>query len=306
MITYYFRSKKEEALVIQDNIRPGTWVHVEDPTTEELDVLVHTCELDRDLLTDALDLHEVPRTERSGDSTYFFTRFPYDGPNELETAPVLIAVTPTMVVTVTKVPPDFLRAYTAGKNELYTTQRAKLFLHLVEAINTAYRRELITIRREVQRSRVHLSRIHNKDIVQLVTLEQTLNGYVGALTPTFVALKTVLTSGQLDLHEDDKDLIEDIQLENQQIVESAKNNLKTIQNIRSSYTAIVTNNLNSVIKLLTSITIILTIPTILGSLYGMNVPLPFAESPYAFFGIALATVILMGAAAFVFSRRDWM
>jgi len=116
----------------------------------------------------------------------------------------------------------------------------------------------------------------------------------------------VLTQGHLELYEDDRDLVEDIQLENQQIVESAKANLKTIQNIRSSYTAIVTNNLNGVIKLLTSLTIILTIPTILGSLYGMNVPLPFSESPHAFSTIALVAAVAMGAAAFFFSRRNWM
>lgn len=306
MITYYFRSKKEEVLEVREDVRPGTWVHAENPSDKELDRLAETLGLDRGLLGDAVDFYEVPRFEDEVGVAYFYTRFPHEHDGEIGTAPILIAVTPTAVLTVSRQHPAFLNNYLDGKTVLYTTQRTKLFLHLVQAVNDAYRRTLVTIRKNVQKSRVNLRNIKNADIVRLVNFETTLNDFLAALTPTHTALRTVLTQGHLELFEYDRDLAEDIQLENQQIVESAKANLKTIQNIRSSYTAIVTNNLNSVIKLLTSFTIILTIPTVLGSLYGMNVPLPFASSPYAFLGIVLAATLLMGVAALLFSKRDWI
>ncbi|MBP9760285.1 MAG: magnesium transporter CorA family protein [Candidatus Pacebacteria bacterium] len=306
MITYYFRSIKEEALQKIDAIRPGAWVYVENPTEDELDILAESCTLERDLLQDAVDFHEVPRFDSWKGVAYFYTRFPHHHNGEMATAPILLAVTPQVVVTVSREHPAFLNDYLESKTPLYTTKRTKLFLHLIEAINTVYRKKLIGIRKEVQRSRVNLSHIRNSDIVKLITFETTLNDFLSALTPTYTALRTILSGKHLELFEDDQDLMEDIQLENQQIVESAKASHKTIQNIRNSYTAIVTNNLNSVIKLLTSITVIFTIPTIIGALYGMNVPVPFADSPYIFLGIILFTMISMIIAGYIFRRRDWM
>ncbi len=306
MISYYFSSIKEEALQKIDAPRPGTWVHAENPTHEELDLLVERFGIERDLLHDAMDPYEVPRFEALEKVSYFYTRFPHETHDEIGTVAILFAVTPEFVITVARTHPAFLNEYTSGKRAIYTTQRTKLFLHLIEAINTAYRKKITGIRREVQRNRVNLNRIRNADIAKLVALETTLNEFLSALTPTYTALRTILSGKHLELYEDDQDLVEDIQLENQQIVESAKANLKTIQNIRSSYTAIVTNNLNSVIKLLTSLTIIITIPTIIGSFFGMNVALPLGGHPHAFSIITLTALTSMAIAALVFKKRDWL
>jgi magnesium transporter len=306
MITYYYRTMKAETLEVVDALRKGTWVHAEDPTEEELDTLAETLGLDRDLLTDAVDQNEVPRFEHEQEVAYFFARFPHKKSLELGTASMLIAVTPTAVVTVSRQHPSFIDKYIENRTPCYTTQRTKLFLLLVDAINKRYRSNLVSIRREIQKSKVNLRQIRNRDIVRLVELESSLNDFIGALVPTSSTLRTILSGSYLQLYEEDRDMIEDIQLENGQQVEAAKTGLKTIQNIRDAYTAIVTNNLNSVIKLLTALTIILTIPTVIGSLYGMNVVLPFADSPHAFFGIAFTAAAAMAVAAFVFVKRDWM
>lgn len=306
MITYYFRSVKEDRLQVIPEFRPGTWVHVEKPTEEELDQLAERFELDRDLLKDATDIHEVPRFEHEDGVAYFFTRFPNQLQSIVATATILLAVTPNAVISVSVEHAPIFDAYIENKSPLITTQRTKLFLLLISAINKSYRQNFVLIRKEVQRSRVHLNKIRNKDIVLLVGLESTLNEFITALSPSFSAIHTILSGNHLPLYEEDRDIIEDIQLENKQHIETAKTNLKTIQNIRSAYTAIVTNNLNSIIKLLTSLTIILTIPTILGSLYGMNVSLPYADSPHAFFFISTLALGIMALAAFFFIRRDWM
>lgn len=306
MITYYYRSVKEDSLRKIPKCRPGTWVHVEKPSSEELDQLAEEFSLNRDLLKDATDIYEVPRFESEDGIAYFFTRFPHRVGNELGTATILFAVTSTVVVTVSVEHSTMFDPYIENKKPLFTTQRTKLFLLLISVINKTYRDNFMQIRREVQRSRVHLHKIRNKDIVLLVGLESALNDFISALLPSFTAIQTILSGTYVPLFEEDKDIIEDIQLENQQHIETAKSNLKTIQNIRSAYTAIVTNDLNSVIKLLTSLTIILTIPTILGSLFGMNVPLPYTSSPHAFLIIVLIALGSMGVAAFIFIRRDWM
>jgi magnesium transporter len=306
MITNYFRSVKEAGLQKIDEVRPGTWVHVENPADVELDSLAQDCALERDLLKDAVDFYEVPRFESEEGVAYFFTRFPHHTEDDAETAPILLAVTPTAVISVAREHPAFLNTYLKGKTPLFTTQRTKLFLLLVSAINTAYQQRITMIRREVQRGKVNLHKIRDQDVVRLVALESTLNEFITALTSSNVALRTILSGNHLQLYEEDRDMVEDIQLENQQLLESAKSSLKTIQNVRSAYTVIITNNLNHVIKLLTSITVILTIPTILGSLYGMNVPLPFSDSPHVFSFIFMTILGTMTAMWYVFNRRDWL
>jgi magnesium transporter len=306
MITKYFRSVKEMGLQQVNDIRPGTWIHAENPTDTELDTLANECVLERDLLRDAVDFYEVPRFESEEGVAYFFTRFPHHSDDDTETAPILLAVTPTTVVSVAREHPAFLNVYLEGKTPLFTTQRTKLFLTLVSSINTAYQKRITTIRREVQRGKVNLRNIRDQDIVRLVALEGTLNEFITALTSSNAALRTILSGNHLQLYEEDRDMVEDIQLENQQLLESAKANLKTIQNVRSAYTVIITNNLNHVIKLLTSITVILTIPTIIGSLYGMNVPIPFQESPHVFSILAVAILATMTGVWYIFSRRNWL
>jgi magnesium transporter len=140
----------------------------------------------------------------------------------------------------------------------------------------------------------------------LVELESTLNEYINALMSSTSAIKKILSGNHLKLYDEDKDIIEDIQLEKQQQLETAKTNLKTIQNIRNAYTAIITNNLNSVIKLLTSLTIILTIPTIMSSMYGMNVKLPFSDHEYAFSAISIIAILIMAFVTFIFIKKDWI
>lgn len=306
MITYYFRSVKEEGLQTLTEPKPGTWVHVENPTDEELEVLSSKFGLDSDLLRDAVDFYEVPRFEYEDNIVYLYTRFPHETDGEIGTAPMLLAVTENAVVSVSREHPTFLNKYLEGKTVLYTTQRTKLFLQLMGGVHSWYKGHLIGIRREVQRSRVNLRDIKNRDIVRLVALEGTLNDFLSALVPTQAALGTILSGKHLTRYEEDLDMIEDIQLENAQLVESAKANLKTMQNIRSAYTAIVTNNLNQVIKFLTSLTIILTLPTLVGSLYGMNVPLPLAEYRHAFIAILTITLGGMAVVTYFFRRKEWL
>jgi magnesium transporter len=305
MINYYFRSIKEDSLQNTSDSRPGTWVCVEHPTDDELDKISEKFGLNRDLLKDAVDVHEVPRFEVENEISYFFTRFPHKSNNE-RTATILIAVTPTEVITVSNEHPLIFDEYLNNKTPLITTQRTKLFLLLISANNKGYYNELVTIGRKIQRSRVNLHKIKNKDITMLVELESTLNEYINALMSSTSAIKKILSGNHLKLYDEDKDIIEDIQLEKQQQLETAKTNLKTIQNIRNAYTTIISNNLNSVIKLLTSLTIILTIPTIISSMYGMNVKLPFSDYEHAFSAISITAILIMAFVTFIFIKKDWI
>ena len=176
---------------------------------------------------------------------------------------------------------------------------------LIEKITQSFERQLISLRRAVHRDRVKLRKIGNQEIVRFVNYEHKLNDMVAAVLPTNVALQHIAGGNYLEIREDDKEDINDLRIDNEQVVDSARTLLKTIQNVRSATESILANNLNNRIKTLTVLTILLTIPMVVSSLYGMNVPLPFAEHAYAFeyvVGLVVAAVALM---VWYFKRNDW-
>ncbi len=306
MITTFYRSTKDEELLTTEEPVLGVWVHAEDANDGERALIAERYGFDSSLLKDASDPFEVPRFEIEDGISYFFTRYPQTQDGEVTTVPVLIAVAESAVVTVTLGHATMFEPFTSGKTLVFTTQKTRLFLQFSHALMLAYTRHLTELAREVQRCRAEFRTIRNRDMVRFVTIENTLNEVLGALVPTGEALRTILSGKYLATHEGDRDEIEDLLLANGQLVESAKGTLKTIQNIRNSYSVILTNNLNQTIKFLTSLTIIMTIPTIVSSLYGMNIGLPFERHPLAFWGILLVILLAMLCFAWVFSKKEWL
>ena len=308
MITTYYRTLKDNKLQTLTSFKRGAWIHVVNPTDKEIEQLVTDLGLDEGLLRDATDFFEVPRFEVEDGTAYFYTRYVShaEDDDEVGTAPILIAVGSTFVLTITHADPPFLKRMTEGIAKVITTQKTKLFIQLMFAINERYTQALTNIRREVRRSRKTINNIRNKDIIRFVALEDTLNDFISALVPTNTALKNVIAGKHLELFEEDQDLVEDLQLSNEQLIESARAIEHTIINIRSTYTTIITNSLNQVIKMLTAITIILTIPTMISSLFGMNVPIPFADHPLSFVAIIIVTVLAGILVWTIFNKKDWI
>ena len=307
MINYYFRTIKDDSLKEIEGLRNGVWVHVVSPTDEELSFLADKLSLDEAILEDAQDFFEVPRLERSGGMAYFFTRYPFNEQKEdTDTAPLLVVMGETFVMTVAQREVPQFDTFIKGNEVVYTTQKTKLFINLMEEITVSFERHLVRLRRAVHKDRAKLRRIGNKEIVQFVNYEHKLNDMVSAVLPTNVALQQIMNGSYIQVFEDDKELFEDLRIDNAQVVESARTLLKTIQNVRSASEAILTNNLNTRIKTLTVLTILLTIPTIISSMYGMNVPLPLGDEPYAFLFVIGLVVLVVGIVVWYFKKNEWL
>lgn len=307
MISFRFKSVKDAELQVLTDLRPGVWVDVVSPTEDELDAVVRDFSLDKAILTDALDYYEVPRFERSGSAAYFFTRFLLDGDDEhADTAPILIVMGESYVLTLVISEAPFLEAFRTGLRATVTTQKTKLFLEFMKAIADEYGIELTRIRRSVNRARTELRKIRNRNIERLVEYENSLNDVTNALVPTNAWLSQVLTGNYLQLFKEDVALIEDLTIANNQLVDSAKSILKASQNIRSAYESILTNNLNTAIRMLAAFTIILTIPMTIASMYGMNVDLPLDDHRFAFWYILGFIAVIMGGAWWYFSKKRWL
>jgi magnesium transporter len=306
MITHYFRTVKDDSLKEIATLRNGVWIHAESPTEKEISDLAQHLELDESILEDAQDFFEVPRLERSNGNTYFFTRYPYNEQTEdIDTAPLLIVVGEAFVLTIAlREVPQFESIFN-GSTPTYTTQKTKLFIQLMELITQSFERQLTVLRRAVHRDRVKLRKIGSQEIIRFVNYEHKLNDMVSAVLPTNVGLQQVMGGNYMQIFDDDKESIDDLRIDNGQIVDSARMLLKTIQNVRNAAEAILTNNLNNRIKTLTVLTILLTIPMVISSLYGMNVSLPFGESLYAFEIVVGVVIVAVGLMVWYFKKNDW-
>lgn len=305
MYSYYSRTLKDAAIKPVLKARRGVWIVAQELTETDITELVQAHGLEEDVVRDATDYFEVPRVERENGIVYFFTRFPVQTPDgEMSTAPILLVLGEDFVLTITHKTPRLINKLLKDP-AVYTTQRTKLFLQVLHAVTHEYNISITALRREVRKHFGHFDSISEKDIERFVGLENTVNDYIAALMPTQVALKETLKRNEVAFHETDEDLIEDLVLAHGQLVESGNTLARTIQNIRDAYSTIVAGRLNKVMKTLTALTIILTVPMIVTSFYGMNISLPFASSPHAAAGIFMIVILTSVAVGYFFARLRW-
>ncbi len=307
MLTTYFRNIRSQVLEVIDTPKRGSWVSVVDPSDEELKELEKKYGLDEDLLRDGIDLYEVPRIEHDDGNLYIYVRFCRPEGEHTSTHPILIIMTADMFITVSRIEAEPV-ATLINSGNVVTTQKIKSILQILAELNRGYRRHLNGVTRKIifTRKRLQKTIVNNNDILTFIDVEEDLNEFLAALQPYGIVLQALVNGRYFKLHEEDKDLIEDLQLSASELMELTKSRLKTIQNIREAYNTIATNNLNRVFKRLTSISIFMAIPTIIGGLYGMNVILPLASNDNAFWIVLLITFMFTLAFVGYFRYKKWL
>ena len=158
-------------------------------------------------------------------------------------------------------------------------------------LTTSYDKELLRLRKAVHKDRTRLQNIGTKEIERLVNHETVLNNMIDSLTPTNTWLQQVTNGNYLQFYQEDLEEMEDLVIANGQVVNSARSVMKTVQNIRSAAEAIMTSRLNNALRILTVLTILMTVPLVIASLYGMNVPLPFQDSTYTFYAVIVINLL---------------
>lgn len=285
----------------------GSWIHLESPSEEDLTKLSADYELDMDLLLDGVDPNESPRIERDGDATYIFTRFCLPEAEKLTTAPLLMVYAKGVVITICERQFTSLDLILSGRYDLVTSKRAQLILQILSEVNNGYKRRINTASRKIWQSRAQLNKDHiaNKDFIAFIDIEEDLNDFLLVLEPLTSVLNSLLNGRFMRLYEEDKDLIEDLTLGAQELTQLAQSRLNTLRNIREAYSTITANNLNKVFKLMTSITILMGIFTLITGIYSMNISLPAAHNPNAFWIILSITAIMIGIVARYFKKNNW-
>ena len=288
----------------------GCWLRVVDPTPDEI-ARLEALGIPPDYITYPLDIDERPRTEREDSKILILLRIPYFQGESFDvpyiTIPLGIILTDQYVVTVCKRNNDIIQEFSSGRaRDLSTTKHNRFVLRLLLATAAKYLSYLREISRVVEalEDKLQLS-IRNQQVLDLLKYEKSLTYFTTALRANELMLERLQRSQLFKPYPEDEELLEDVITENQQAIEMTNIQSNILSGMMDAFASIISNNLNQVIKLLTSITIVLSFPAIVVGFYGMNVALPFDDHPLAF-GVVIAIALGFSLiVALILKKLDW-
>ena len=315
MLTIYKRFNHQLQIVAGNEPIPGSWIRMVNPTPDEIHTISLATGVPEDFLRAALDEEERSRIEIEDNCLLVLTNFPMlRGPDMYDTLPLGIILTPDQVITVsleeTEILPGNIAGpgapayYNTGKRTRFLFQilykTAKVFLRYIHQIN----RQTDEIERHLRKS------MNNAEVFQLLDMEKGLTYFTAALRANGLVLERLLRLRKnsalqhlLPLYEDDEDILEDAIIENRQALEMVQMYSDILSGMMDAFTSVISNNLNQVMKLLASITILIAIPTMISSFWGMNVGVPFPHEPHGFWLVMFLSTLLTAVAGFVLWKK---
>lgn len=307
MITI-MKSQAQE-LVTLNQPQSGCWINCIDPTPNEMDQLM-ALGLPQDYLTYPLDIDERARTERENGEILIVLRVPYFASEQADipynTLPLGIIITPEYFVTVSKQPVDILNLFVSGKVRSYSTSKFNRFLLLI--LLKAAERYLSSVReinKKVDQIEDQLQMsTRNRELLELLKYQKSLTIFTTSLKSNELMMERLQRSQLFTRYPEDEDLLEDVLTENQQALEMTNIATNILSAMMDSFASLISNNLNAVMKLLASITIVVSLPTMIFALYGMNIPLPFADNPSAFTIVLIGSILITLLGVVIFVQRD--
>ena len=287
------------------------WIHLENPSPEETGKIVKKYNLEEDFITDLQDADENARVEWDEGALLTILRVPIyykhrSAKISFATAPMGIISTEDKLITVSFYDNEILTQYLEGKHRPFniTQQSFLLNINLRTAIYFLKFLKEINRRNNLIEDELHQS-MRNKELIRLLRMEKSLVYFNTALKSNEIILERLQRTRWLLNDPDAEDMIEDVIIENKQAIEMANIYSSILSGMMDAFASIISNNLNVVMKFLTSITIIISVPTLIVSIYGMNVPLPFQDSNMAFAVIMGIAVLISLILVLIFIHKKY-
>ena len=290
----------------------GCWVSLVDPTPAEIEEIHQKLAIPQDFITSSLDLGEIPRAEKEDGIHLIIIRVPVDVGKESDipytTVPLSIVMTDGVVLTSSKIRNPVVEEMASGRvRSLDTAKRNRFLLRVLLETGKQFLHYLSEINREVEllEDKLQMS-LRNREVLGLLKYQKSLTLFTTALRSDELVMAR-LQKGQLfQMYPEDEDLLEDVLTEIGQAIQMTDVSTGILSQMMDAFASIISNNLNVVMKFLASATIILALPTLIASIYGMNLDLPFQRHPQAFF-ITMGTAVLISlVVVVVFIRKDWL
>jgi magnesium transporter len=295
----YFKNIDHKTVAIT---RPenGSWVNIVPPLKqEEFSELALSLDIPLDFLTDSLDIDERSRFEEDDNVKLVVIKTPTENNsfNESDayyiTIPICIILTHNQIVTVNSFDNGAIKKFLSTLQNRNTDKKNMMVLKIFEKIIQAYMEFLkeINVRRNVLEQKLYAAN-RNEQLLQLMRIQKSLVYFVTALRSNEMLLLKIERTNFLGLNEDEKEILQDLIVDNSQALEMANIYTNILSSTLDAFASIIANNQNEVLKRLSVITIVLTFPVLVASIYGMNVPIPYSKSPYAFYiPVSLSLVI---------------
>ena len=281
---------------------PGSWVHIVKPTKEELEEVATATGVLPEFLQAALDEEETPRIEKEDDQTLILVDIPVVEPEGTSfvynTYPLGIIITENNIVTVcleeTTIIEDFYKGRIRGFDCSKKTRFVYQMLYKISSRFLQYLRQIDKAKTQVENALQ--KSLKNRELIQMLKLEKSLVFFSTSLKANEMVMEKMLKTNVLKRYPDDEELLEDVIIENKQAIEMCTIYRDILSGTMDAFASVISNNLNIVMKFLTSVTIILSIPTLFFSMWGMNVDVPFMGVRGGFLivtGIAIVSTIIV-------------
>ena len=298
-----------------DGMRPlerlgeDCWINVIEPDKDERERL-QEWGIPPEMITYSLDLDETARTERDNGFTMILLRVPYLREHDdipYTTVPLGIILCEKFILTICKIEHPLLKdLINRNIRGMTPAKRNRFVLHIFWLIANRYLTHLRQINKTVEALEDQLQRsTRNRELLEILKYQKSLVYFTTGLRSNAVVFDRLDRGRLFNQYEEDRELLDDVITENQQALEMTDIASNILASMMDAFASIISNNLNSVMKALAALTIIINLPTIVASFYGMNVDLPFGNHPLAFlivFGVSLALTL---TAIWVFVKRDW-
>ncbi|MDD3164345.1 MAG: magnesium transporter CorA family protein [Oscillospiraceae bacterium] len=306
----YFLTQNDQFRVL-DAPQSGCWVSMVAPNEQELTQISTRYQLDMDVLRAALDTDERSRIDTDAGYTMVLVNIPTveeQSDKELySTIPMSILMVHDTMITVCSEDSPVIRAFAQGKvRDFHTQMKSRFILQFLYRIDTLYLQYLRDVdkKSESVEAQLHKS-TQNRELIELLKLEKSLVYFTTALRSNEAVLEKLLRTELVKKYPEDAELLEDVIVENKQAIEMANIYSGILSGMMDAFASVISNNLNIVMKVLAIITIVMAIPTMIFSAYGMNVNvagMPFAQSPWGFPIIIGLSVALSVMVTLIFSK----
>ncbi|SHO50352.1 magnesium transporter CorA family protein [Anaerocolumna xylanovorans] len=301
----------EDGIHYLDTIEAGCWVVMTDPSATELLEISENCHIDIDHLRAPLDEEERSRIEVEDDYTLILVDIPTmeerNDKDRYVTIPLAIIVAKDFIITVCLEETKVLKGFMDGRvRDFYTYKKTRFILQILYKNASVFLQYLRIIDRRSEQieHKLHIS-TKNSELIDLLELEKSLVYFTTSLRANEVVLEKMLKIDSIKQYPEDTELLEDVIIENKQAIEMANIYSGILSGTMDAFASVISNNLNIVMKFLATVTIVMSIPTMIASFFGMNVEgIPFEHAHYGFGIIIAITLIVTFCIAMVFRKKD--
>lgn len=304
MITSFRHSEDIDKHIIKTPLdHTASWINVVEPDREEIENLMEQYNIPEDFIRDPLDSEESSRIEYDEDTGYSLIIIDLPIVNSTNrsvlsfvTVPLGIIIGNGIIVTVCDAENEFLE--NLPKRDINLKFHSRFALEILTTIADHYNRNL----RLLNKSRIRIEKelknnITNKQLFKLMEVEKSLVYFLAALKGNDTIIKKLFRLPAIKRFEEDEELLEDLIIENNQAIETTELHQRILESITTSYASLLSNDMNTIMKTLTLFTVLLTLPTLVFSFFGMNVPLPIDDHSYISWiivvGISLILVVIV-------------